>query len=223
MLRNLRYIAEKAGLNPVEWAISMRAGLFYEIAQIWPQTYATYRNTVSTSAPVFNSGMELNKERDAMIEGKYLLIDGKKFQVVFDEGITETEPVRGVFSSSIYIVPLTAMGTPVAFWQYFDYMGANGPIDAARTLAPNGFFEATDGGRFLMIKKAPSNGCVQIQFDSEPRLMLLTPHLAARLTNIRYSPLLHERDAFTDGGYFVNGGRTDRNGYGPSFGGPTGY
>lgn len=225
MHRNLRYIAERAGLTPVDWVFSMRWGLFYEITEIWPQAYNTYRNTTTdtTNQTLFNSAEGINKFRDDMRTGKYLLIDGEKVPVILDEAITETEPVRGVFSSTVYLVPLRALGQPVTYFEYFNYNVANGPREAAQILAPGGFFETTDGGRFLMIRKPPKNGCVQIQFDAEPRLLLLTPHIAGRLTNVRYTPLMHERDSFTDGGYFVNGGRTDRNGYGPSFGGPSGY
>jgi hypothetical protein len=46
--------------------------------------------------------------------------------------------------------------------------------------------------------------------------MLLTPHLAARLTNIQYTPIQHQRDPFTDGTYFVDGGRTDYIGFPPN-------
>ena len=53
--------------------------------------------------------------------------------------------------------------------------------------------------------------------QTQPRLLLLTPHLAARLTGIQYTPVQHEREPFSDAAYFVNGGRTDRIGYGPSY------
>jgi len=41
------------------------------------------------------------------------------------------------------------------------------------------------------------------------------------LTNVNYTPLAHERDVFTSDTYFVNGGKTDRLGYGPSYYSPT--
>lgn len=63
---------------------------------------------------------------------------------------------------------------------------------------------------------------MQIAGWTQPRLILETPYLAARLTNVAYQPLMHERDAFTDGAYFVDGGRTDYLGYGPSYYAPIG-
>jgi hypothetical protein len=43
---------------------------------------------------------------------------------------------------------------------------------------------------------------------TEPRLLLLTPYLAARLSNVKYLPMEHERSPFTDSSYFADGGRT---------------
>lgn len=218
MMRNLKYIAERAGLNPVDWVIAMRWGLFYELTEVWPIAYHTYRNTVTqANQTLFNNGADITKMRDDMRQGKYLLIDGEKVPVVIDEAITETEPAAGQFESTLYFVPLTVLGnTPVTFYEHFNYDAPGAAMEAARIFAPDGSYYTTDGGRFLWHRKPPTNFCVQLMALTEPRLLLLTPHLAGRLTNLRYSPLAHERDAFTDGGYFVNGGKTDRLGYGPS-------
>ena len=51
---------------------------------------------------------------------------------------------------------------------------------------------------------------------TEPRLLLRTPQIAARLTNLRYTPLSHERDWNPASSYFANGGRTNYIGFGPS-------
>lgn len=224
MYRNLKYLAENAGLSPVKWVLTMRFGLFYELSQIWPIAYYTTRNSVTDSGQfMMTNGRELIELRDKMRNGNFLLIDGEMVEVVLDESVAETEPVAGVFSSSIYFVPLTVLGgTPVTYFEYVNYESPNGAMDAARVLAPQGAYDTSDNGRFLWHRKPPNNWCVQMLAKTEPRLLLLTPHIAARLTNIRYSPLIHERDSFTDGGYFVNGGKTDRLGYGPSWVSPTG-
>jgi hypothetical protein len=112
-----------------------------------------------------------------------------------------------VFSSGIYVVPLTVLGgTPVTYMEYFDYSTPNGFLDAARAFAPGGFFDISDNGRFAWHRKPPTNWCVQIVIKTEPRLIFLTPYIAGRLTNIRYTPVVHERDWSTSGTYFVNGG-----------------
>ncbi|HEY4720608.1 MAG TPA: hypothetical protein VII92_02075, partial [Anaerolineae bacterium] len=218
MYRNLKYIAEHAGLTPVKWVLTMRFGLFYELTQVWPIAYYTNRNTVTVAdQQLFNNGKEMIDLRDTMRNGKYLLIDGEQVEIVLDEAITETEPAAGVFSSTIYFTPLTVLGgTPVTYWEHVNYNAPGGAMDAAAIMAPNGSYQVSDGGRFLWHRKPPSNFCVQMVSKTEPRLLLLTPHIAGRLTNIRYAPYLHERGSFTDDGYFVDGGRTDRLGYPPS-------
>jgi len=223
MYRNLDYIAERAGLKPAEWAIVMRYGAFYEITAVWPIAYNTYRNTMTDSGQtVYNNGGELTRMRDEMRNGRYLLIDGMKIPVILDEAIAETEPAAGVFESSIYFVPLRVLGnTPVTFFEHLNYDIAGGAMDAARMLAPADTFYTTDSGRFFWIKKPPANYCVQVQAKTEPRLLLLTPHIAGRLTDVRYSPLIHERGTFTDDPYYVNGGGTSRLGYSPSLYSPT--
>jgi len=225
IFRNLHYIAEQAGLLPAEWVLAMRWGLFYEITEIWPCAYATYRcqtGLFSTSQTQVTDSATLIRMRDEMRAGRYLLIDGERVPVVTDEAITETEPAAGVFESQIYFVPLRVLGnTPVTFLEHFDYDAPGAAMEAARVFAPDGSYYTSDSGRFLWHRKPPTNYCVQIMSKTEPRLLLLTPHLAARLTDIRYSPLIHERESFTDAGYFADGGKTDRLGYGPSLYTPT--
>lgn len=223
MMRNLRYIAQRVGLDPATWAITMRFGAFYELTQVWPLAYFTNGNTVQTAAaPLFNNGESMVRLRDEMREQNYLLVDGQKVPVIIDEAITETSPATGIFSSSIYFVPLTVLGgTPVTFFEHVNYDAPMGAMDSARVMAPDGSYQTSDGGRFLWHRKPPANFCVQMVAKTQPRLLLLTPHIAGRLTNVRYAPYLHERGSFTDDGYFANGGRTDRLGYPPSLLSPT--
>jgi hypothetical protein len=85
-------------------------------------------------------------------------------------------------------------------------------------LAPEGSYSISDNGRFMWHKKPPTNFCVQLLAKTQPRLLLLTPpHLAARLTNMQYTPVQHQRDPFTDSAYFVNGGRTIATADAPSY------
>jgi hypothetical protein len=227
-MRNLKYIAQRTGLDPAEWVIAMRWGLFYELTEIWPIAYHTYRNTVNNGTAnqtqfLTNNGMDLSAMRDKMRQGQYLLIDGVEVPVVCDEAISETEAAKGVFSSTIYFVPLTVLGgTPVTFLEYFNYDAPGAAMDAARIFAPDGSYYTSDTGRFLWHRKPPTNYCVQVLAKTEPRLLLLTPYIAGRLTNVYYSPLIHERDSFTSAGYYTDGGKTSRLGYGPSLFYPAG-
>ena len=225
--RNLKYIASKAGLNPVKWGIAMSWALFYELTEVWPIAYHTYRNVITTSPAtqtLFNDGRAISEMRDAMrgniddMSGQYLLIDGEKVMVILDEAITETVLAGESFTSTIYFVPLTVLGgTVVTYIEYFD-QGLS--YEFAQQFAP-GFYQVTDGGRFLIHKKPPTNFCVQLLGKTEPRVVLRTPFLAGRLTSVKYTPVAHQRDSFTDSSYFVNGGGTSRDGVFRSFYTPT--
>lgn len=226
MYRNLRFIARGAGLDPVKWAIAMSWSMFYEATEIWPCAYLTYRCD-SDDGQRFDAGRAIDM-RDGMRgdiynrTGQYLLIDGERVEVVIDDGIEELGVGGGTFRSSMYFVPLTVLGgTPVTYMEYLNYDAPNGAMDAARVMAPEGSYMTTDSGRFLWHKKPPTNFCVQFLVKTETRLILRTPHIAGRLTGIQYTPIQHERSPFTDSVYFVNGGRTDRANFGPSYYSPT--
>ena len=241
IMRNLRHIAVKTGLSPVRWALSMREGLFYELTEVWPCSYLSYRCNLSnnTQAELIISSETQLKLRDGMRgdqanrTGQYLLIDGVKVPVILDDAVTETGTgVAGQYSSDIYFVPLNVKGgggnSPISeggsmstYMEYFDFNMPGGTMDGARALAPPGAYQSTANGRWLFHRYYPKNLCVQIAGWTNPRLVLETPYLAARLQNIAYTPLFHEREPFTDDSYFVDGGRTDFLGFGPSFYPPT--
>lgn len=232
IMRRLRFIAAAAGLNPVKWAIAMRPSAFYEITEIWPCAYATYRcqsgffsasqNQVVDTQFLLDMRNSMRGDMDAYT-GQYLLIDDQKVEVILDDAITE-DSINNTptYQSSIYFVPLTVLGgVPVTYMEYYKYNDADGPMAFAESFGVAGYYKTSDNGRFLWHFKPPTNYCVQLQAKNESRLVLRTPYLAARLTNVRYSPLVHEREPFTDSTYFVDGGKTDRGGYGPSYWSPT--
>lgn len=229
MYRLVQNIAGRANLMPARWAFAMPYSLFYEIVNAWPIAYSTYRTAanVPTGTTNFVQADVVLRMRDEMMgdmvnrTGQYLLIDGQRVPVVLDDAITETELTSGQFEADIYLVPLTVLGgRPVTYWEYFDYNTPGGPMDMARAMAPDGSYYTTDNGRFMWHKKPPTNFCVQAIAKMEPRLLLLTPYIAGRLTDVRYTPLQHERSAFTDSSYFVNGGSTSRS-TAPSYYSPT--
>ncbi len=215
MWRILNYNARSMGLEPSTWAITMRPDLFYEVTAIWPCSYLTYRCIVANA-----SGERVNIDagdaismRDQMRQGSYLVIDGQRVPVIQDSFIEEETDAdsanlnAGQFASDIYFVPLTAMGgTPVTFWEYFDYAGQNAALQAIREGQLGANYFTTDGGRYLWHNKPPNNWCVQWLAKIEPRIRMLTPHLAGRIQNVCYSPLQHTRDVLPDDGYFVDGG-----------------
>lgn len=230
MFRNLRYIASSAGLMPAKWALAMRWSAFYELTEIWPCVYSTYRcSQLGTGSTNFVDNDRMNAMRAEMRgdmderTGQFLWIDDIRVPVVLDDGIAETQTAGSSFISTLYFVPLTVLGgIEVTYMEYLDYDAANGALASAQMLAPAGFYTTSDGGRFLWHKPPPTHYCVQMEAKTESRLILRTPHIAGRLTGVKYTPVAHERDPFPDApSYFVNGGSTSHDIYSPSWFTPT--
>jgi hypothetical protein len=223
MVRMLRSNAEKMGLMPATWSMAMRENMFYELTAAWPCSYLTYgcqmRAVDGTQSLLIDANDQIAM-RDAMRQGKYLLIDGAQFPVVFDDAIdednntTSNKVTPGSFASDIYFICNTFMGGMAGiYWEYLDYR--NGTMEAVAD-GRLGTFYWTDGGQYFWHLKPPVNTCVQWQAYIEPRLIVPVPHLFGRLTNVQYTPYLHTRDPFPTDPYFVNGGVTSRS-TAPSF------
>jgi len=212
MYYQVKSIAERSGMFPVRWVMAMREQLFYELTSVWPCAYLTYRCQVQTGETVFIEGAEQVKLRDAMRAGRYLLIDGVNIEVVFDDGIPEDSNTTngnvtsGCFASDIYLLPMSVVGgRSVLYLEYFEY---NNPavMDAFGKMV----LGAVEGA--FISWPVQTRGCFQIESKIEPRVILRTPQLAARLQNVQYCPVRHVRDAFPDDPYFYDGGRTSRPG-----------
>lgn len=229
----LRHIAARAGLGTVDWKMVMPLGMFYQLTEIWAYYYLTQAInsiTLPDGARANLSAQDVTAQRDLMRgnmatrTGQFLMVDGQRIDVIIDDALPETEVTPGVFRSDIYILPFTVMngGFPVLFWNSYKYDVPGGAMDMARTFAPADSYYVTDNGTFLWHKPAPTNYCVQLKTVTRERLILRTPYIAARIQNVAWAPLgTHERSPFTDSGYFLDGGRQSRAGYGPSFWSPT--
>lgn len=204
----LRFRARRMGLMPVRWIIAMREQLFYALTEVWPCAYSTYRCVTSAGNQANADAMQMVNMRDGMRNGQYLLIDGQQVDVVFDDGIPESSATTsallesGCFASDIYFLPMSVVGgRSVLYLEYFQYDNAD--IRKALNLGALAIIE----GAFLTWPRQ-TNQCIQWQSKIEPRLVLRTPYLAARLQNVGYCPIDHVRDAFPDEPYFSDGGTT---------------
>lgn len=213
-LSTMMYILERKAvqqnLNPVEFVISMRPQLFWELTRYWPLAY----NTDAMSQSIAGLDMlylENIKLRDAMRDGSFLIVNGKRYRVVQDDCIDEDNrndnaaiPIGG-FASDIYILPLRARGGSLltTYWEYFDYRkGAMQTVSDARASS----FFWSDDGIFLWGVRPPNNWCLDLITKFEPRLILRTPQLAGRLQRVVYVPLQHTDDPLPSQFYHVNGG-----------------
>jgi hypothetical protein len=202
--------AFEMGLTPVKGALVMRPQLFHILTSYWACTYLTYRCAgVDTPNidPVGSFDMgDAIAMRDRMRAGSFLTVDGVDYPVIQDSAVAYTS-AAGVHESQIYFLPLTALGgRPVTYIEYFNYDAPNGFMKGAADLAPGDSFRTSNAGMFAWHKKPPSNWCVQVLAKTEQRLLLRTPQISGRITDIKYTPYVAERDWATDGTYFVNGG-----------------
>jgi hypothetical protein len=220
MWRYVGSIADMTNMAPVKWVWAMRRDLFYELTDIWPCRYLTYRcqswrDTAGLDpVPQFDSA-EAIRLRDAMRNGRYILLDGEQIPVVLDNGIfeesckTNANVPCGCFNSDIYLIPLTVMGgKPVTYIEYFDHTNADLTSALGEGKLSSGV-GVTNAGAWIF-SVAQTHLCVYWQWKTEPRLVLRTPQLAGRIQNVVYCPLQHTRDPFPTDGYFVDGGVTSR-------------
>lgn len=209
----LQDIAERTNMTPVTWALAMRPETWFELSAIWACRYLTHRCAAPgvTALSINVTGNEQVTMRDDMRNGKYIIINGVRYPVILDDGIFEHTNVNnasvtpGSWASSIYFVPLRVRGNfPTLYWEHIDYN------QLGRQLAPLGAGQRntpfwSDNGRYLWVYR--ENGyCFDLQVKTEPRVILRTPHLAAKIQNVRYSPMEHLRSPFPDSPYWKNGG-----------------
>lgn len=210
----MRHNATRMGLMPVDWVLCMRPELWFELTAIWSCRYLTNRceTNIAQNMPISINDNTAIQMRDQMRDGNYLIINGRRYEVILCDGMTETTPtqdaelVPGEFMSDIFMIPLTVRGgMSVTYWEHLDYSKADAQI--ALTRSGNDFW--TDGGRFFWTVER-LRGCYKMNAEIDPRIILRTPHVAARLDNIKYTPLLHLRSPFFGDPYFKKGGVSTR-------------
>jgi hypothetical protein len=210
----LRHIAERTGLDPVEWVIVMRPELWFELSAIWACRYMTNRCNVidgpNIDAQPSVDAADMTELRDRMRNGGFLIINGRQIPVITDDGVYEQNYADsqnlagGEFASDIYFLPLRAKGMPVTYLEYADFNDAKAPNMLPGSASASRWW-ATDGGRYMWTVEN-QKWCFKISGKVEPRVILKTPQLAGRITDVKYTPLQHLRSPFPDDGYFVKGG-----------------
>ncbi len=206
VVTNLERLSEQLGFQ-TRWALTMTYRAYWAITQIWPCVYAT-AGCISPNTIVHTMSLEEQANmRDDMRRNRVLKIEGKDYEVVIDDMITETPAAGGVvgtYQSNVYFIPLTANGQPTTYWEYFPFDAQ--ATAAAAQMAPAGYFQSLMNGRFLQTRLSPSHTCVQVEIVERPRLILMTPFLAAKFTNLRYNVTVAGRDAYPGDVYFADGG-----------------
>jgi hypothetical protein len=210
----VQHNADGQALAPVTHVVVMRSPLWQVLSQLIPQQRAvnTMMAWAAASGQTVNfNGTELADERDRFRQTKVIPLNGEMVPVIVDDGIPELNNANnanynpGEYGSDVYVLPLTYLGNRQALQiQYKDYRaigaeiaGTNGMID--------GYYRSTPDGRFAWA--VVTNGaCFKIQAFTEPRIVLKTPQLAARIQNVKYVPIQHTREPSPDSPYFHKDG-----------------
>lgn len=221
--RQVRHKAERQGFTDPRWIWAMREELFYQLTALWPCSVLTsgcqFRTTNGTVIQNIDSASQYAMTQE-MRTSQYLLMDGVAVPVVFDDGITENVNGdgssaligAGQYASDMVLIPLSASGVQLTYWEFFPYDSPEGAMSA---IGPNRGDFWTDGGKFLWAHLPPAMWCEQWGAKIEPRVILHAPQLAARVNNVRYQPIAMTSQPFPADPYFVNGGVVSR--VGPSF------
>jgi len=212
-------------LDPCEHVIVLRPPLWQILSSIVPvqSILATLMNmTIPARYSIDVDGMAVTQERERIRQGMYLPLNGVNVPVVLDHGIPELNNANnanleaGEYASDVYILPLRYLGNRNGMRiDYKDYRFISNEIAATDDMI-GGFYKPSPDGRFnwSLVRDGP---CFKIQAETEPRLILRVPQLAARIQNVKYVPLQHVREpgANSDNPYRFKGGVSTR--------GPTAY
>jgi hypothetical protein len=220
------YVADNARgqrLDPAQWAIVMRGGLWQILSSIIPvqSIAATLMNAaVPASFRINLNGTEIVNERNNLRQSGVIALNGQQVPVIVDDGIPELNNANnanldpGEYASDVYVLPIRYLGNREGMRiEYKDYRFITPEIAATDSMI-GGFYKASPDGRFSwsLVRDGP---CFKIQAETEPRIILRTPQLAARIQNVKYVPLQHLREPDFDSPYFFKGGVSTR--------GPTAY
>jgi len=210
-------LAEDTGVGPVEGALVMRPNTFRSLTSVWPIQYNTQPEMAiiaGSEARVIIDARANITDRDAMRNGLYLDLNGKRFNVVLDTGIVEENNATNPsdlnayeYASSIYYIPLKIVGgLPVTYWEYLNHQ-----LSVPQTQLLQGMQTWwTDGGRWLWSMDGKFT-CFKVKMETDPRIVLRTPHLAWKIQNVKYTRMVALRDPDPENDYWVNGGVSIRN------------
>lgn len=220
------YVMENAvgqRLDPVDLVVVMRPPLWQLVSSVLPlqSVMAALMNaTIPAQHEITHNSSDLMKERQQWRQSMTIPLNGQTVPVVLDHGIPELNNANdanldpGEYASDVYILPLSYLNNrPGMKIEYKDYRFISSEIRATDDMI-GGFYKASPDGRFSwsLVRDGP---CFKIQAETEPRILLRVPQLAARIQNVKYVPQQHIREPDFDSPYRLKGGVSTR--------GPTSY
>jgi len=162
-------------------------------------------------------GASVVSDRDRLRDSMVIPINGRLYPVVVDDGIEEINDnndsdnalIPGEYASDVYILPLKYLGNRDALRiEYKDFRYLNSEVAATEGLIGD-FYKPSPDGRFAWTW-VKDGWCFKVQAKIEPRIILRTPQLAARIQHVKYVPQQHMRVPDPNSPYFFKGGVSTR-------------
>lgn len=222
LIRSIRYRIQAAGFSTDGAVIDivMHPTLWDCVADAWACEYGV---NCATGAAVTNDALAVANLRDEYVNQLYLTVDGLRYPVTLDNGITVTNiPVGNetAHCSTIYAITRVLPGAPpvpdspgggvITYGEYQDMQKTAGNVMAwFNSMFGASPVSVTDGGRYAVAPTTQGGYCFDARILSKPRLRMLMPQLAGRLTNVCCIPIGTYPDVSGSGGvYEVDGGAT---------------
>jgi hypothetical protein len=205
MIYALNTRAEDNTVNDFVLAVVMRKELFRRITDYIACNYASSRCSVNGTNTRLNiEGSDFIRLRDGMRTGKYILVDGVEYPVIFSTGIDLEGTAQDTFRTDIYFVPISGKGRPLTYLEYFPMdnpyatEASNFPVEGRRAAYNNGLW---------MAGVEETAMCNEYHFASRMRLILDTPFLAGKITDITFTyDTDMTRDPYSGESMYADGG-----------------
>jgi hypothetical protein len=203
------FIADEVGMSGATWAFVMNPDLFYALTAVYACQYATYRCFSNNAGqPITQAAPDVNSLRLQMVNGSYLLVEGRVVPVIQDNTIPITAGGGNYRKSDIYFMPLSWNGRNLLRLEFF-------PMDNQYQNELAGHFNGqsyTSNNGMYRIYWDRSMSCAQMVLDAKMRLILDAPFLAGRIQNLLYvSNIAGYRSPLPGTTGYVNGGAVSYN------------
>jgi hypothetical protein len=222
LVRSIRYRIMSAGFSTDGAVIDivMHPTLWDCVADAWACEYGV---NCATGAAATNDALAVANLRDRFINDLYLTIDGLRYPVTLDNGISVTNTPVGnetAKCSTVYAITRILPGGPpvpdspgggvITYGEYQNFNRTAGNALAwFRQQFGSNIVSVTDGGRFAIAPMTSGGYCFDAKILTKPRVRMLMPQLAGRLTNVCCLPIGTYPDVSGSGGiYEVDGGAT---------------
>jgi hypothetical protein len=191
---------------PNFWKIFMHPYTWWELTKQWSccleLTCETPSSESAMSQQIFFDANELRRERNQMLQNKFLFLNGNRYDVVLDTGIplskNSADPtIRGLeiaddnitlgsVSSPIVVLPITYDGgAPATYLEYLDWSQLPEQLAGLGSRVADLLW--SDDGKYIWaieLVKWCLKACGRIVW----RVLLLTPFLAAKFINYEWVP-----------------------------------